>query len=140
MMAVNAEVQRVAQAEIDSVVGIDRLPDFIDRERLPYITALMKETIRFHSPSPTGIPHELTDDIYEGMYLPADCMVMGNIWQILYDPLMYPDPLKFNPSRFISKGKLDISKNDPSRFVFGFGRRTCPGRLFTEDSLWLMIA
>lgn len=54
MMALNAEVQRMAQAEIDSVVGSDRLPDFIDRERLPYITAVMKETLRFHSPSPTG--------------------------------------------------------------------------------------
>ncbi|KAF7377007.1 Cytochrome P450 [Mycena sanguinolenta] len=54
MMALNEGVQRTAQAEIDSVVGSDRLPDFIDRERLPYITAVMKEVLRFHPPAPTG--------------------------------------------------------------------------------------
>ncbi|KAK6978085.1 cytochrome P450, partial [Favolaschia claudopus] len=141
MMALHEDVQRKAQDEIDSVVGTDRLPDFNDRERLPYITAVMKESLRFHSPAPTGIPHELSqDDIYEGMYIPAGCMVMGNIWQLLHDPVMYPDPFTFNPSRFITDGNLDCTTNDPSRFVFGFGRRVCPGRLFTEDSLWLMTA
>ncbi|KAJ7152979.1 cytochrome P450 [Mycena filopes] len=141
MMALNEDVQRLAQAEIDAVVGTDRLPDFIDRERLPYVTAVMKEVLRFHSPAPTGIPHELTeDDWYEGMFLPAGSMVMGNIWQILHDPLTYPDPFKFDPNRFISDGQLDCKTNDPSRFVFGFGRRVCPGRLFTEDSLWLTFA
>ncbi|KAJ7756757.1 cytochrome P450 [Mycena maculata] len=140
-MVLNEWVQHSAQTEIDSVVGSDRLPDFIDRERLPFITAIVKEVLRWHPPAPTGIPHRLTqDDIYEGMFLPAGSMVMGNIWQILHDPLMYPDPSKFDPNRYIVDGKLDCSNNDPSRYAFGFGRRACPGRLFTEDSLWLMIA
>ncbi|KAJ7320876.1 cytochrome P450 [Mycena albidolilacea] len=140
-MLLNEPVQGSAQREIDSVVGSDRLPDFIDRERLPFVTAVMKEVLRWHPPAPTGIPHELThDDMYEGMFLPAGSIVMANIWGLLHDPTMYPDPFTFDPSRFIRDGKLDCTKNDPSRFVFGFGRRACPGRLFTEDSLWLMIA
>ncbi|KAJ6544151.1 cytochrome P450 [Mycena capillaripes] len=140
-MVLNEAVQRLAQSEIDSVVGTDRLPDFIDRERLPFITAIMKEVLRWHPPAPTGIPHELTqDDIYQGMHIPAGSIVMGNIWGLVHDPQMYPDPFKFDPTRYISDGKFDCSKNDPSRFVFGFGRRACPGKLFTEDSLWLMIA
>ncbi|KAK7038507.1 cytochrome P450 [Favolaschia claudopus] len=143
MMALHPTIQLAAQIEIDSVLGgTHRLPDFSDRERLPYITAVMKECLRFHSPAPTGIPHELAqDDVYEGMWLPKGCMVMGNIWQLLHDPEMYPDPFTFNPGRFIDEeGKLDCTRNDPSRFAFGFGRRGCPGRLFTEDSLWLMTA
>lgn len=46
-MTVYPEVQRKAQAEIDSVVGKGRLPEFEDRDRLPYMSALMKEVLRF---------------------------------------------------------------------------------------------
>ena len=47
-MALNPDVQRKAQAELDRVVGNDRLPNFNDRERLPYIDALVKETLRWN--------------------------------------------------------------------------------------------
>ena len=48
-----------AQAELDSVIGTDRLPAFSDRERLPYVTAIMYETIRWHTVGPFGkcAPH-----------------------------------------------------------------------------------
>ena len=80
---------------------------------------------------------------------------------ILHDPVMYPEPEKFMPERFIKDGAFDCSKNDPSRAAFGFGRRyasikglfpelnltylnasssVCPGRPFAEDSLWLFVA
>ena len=48
------DVARRAQAEIDAVVGQDRLPSFSDRERLPYINALVLEVMRWHSVGPTG--------------------------------------------------------------------------------------
>jgi cytochrome P450 len=40
------EVQKKAQEEIDSVVGPDRLPDFSDKENLPYVNAVLKEVLR----------------------------------------------------------------------------------------------
>jgi cytochrome P450 len=40
------EIQRKAQAEVDSIVGSDRLPDFSDRENMPYLTAVLKEVVR----------------------------------------------------------------------------------------------
>jgi cytochrome P450 len=46
-MAMYPEVQRKAQAEIDSVVGNDRMPNFDDYESLPYVTAIMKEVLRW---------------------------------------------------------------------------------------------
>jgi cytochrome P450 len=53
-MAMHPDVQRKAQAEIDAVVGQDRLPDFSDRAKLPYVNAIVKETLRWHSILPLG--------------------------------------------------------------------------------------
>ena len=53
-MILSPDVVRKAQAEIDAVVGQDRLPGFADREKLPYINALVLEVIRWHSVTPTS--------------------------------------------------------------------------------------
>ncbi|RPD57314.1 cytochrome P450 [Lentinus tigrinus ALCF2SS1-7] len=141
-MILYPEIQKKGQEEIDRVVGSHRLPDYSDKDSLPYITAMMKETFRWHPPAPTGIPHKLrSDDVYKGMHIPGGAIVMGNVWGICHDPERYPDPMTYNPERFLREdGTFDCSTNDPSRFVFGFGRRVCPGKYFSEDSSWLMIA
>jgi cytochrome P450 len=54
MMALYPEVAQRAQAEIDSVVGRGRLPDFTDRESLPYVEALLQELMRMSPPTPLG--------------------------------------------------------------------------------------
>ena len=53
-MMQNPEVQRKAQEEIDSVIGNGRLPAMKDRESLPYINALLKETLRWYPIAPLG--------------------------------------------------------------------------------------
>jgi cytochrome P450 len=42
------EVQKKAQAEIDRVIGPNRLPDFTDEKSLPYVVAIVRETLRWH--------------------------------------------------------------------------------------------
>ena len=53
-MLKNPGVQLKAQAEIDSVLGFGTLPTFLDKEKLPYINAIMYETLRWHSTVPGG--------------------------------------------------------------------------------------
>ena len=80
-MAANPEVQKRAQEELDSVIGLGRLPTIEDKPSLPYITALMKECLRWRSVVPLSVPHVLTeDDEYKGYYLPKGSLVISNIW------------------------------------------------------------
>ena len=53
-MALNPDVLKRAQEEVDRVVGNDRLPSFSDRDNLPYINAVVKETLRWETVAPTG--------------------------------------------------------------------------------------
>jgi len=53
-MTLYPEVQARAQEEIDRVVGHDRLPDFGDRDNLPYVEAILMETLRWHPITPLG--------------------------------------------------------------------------------------
>lgn len=48
------EVMRKAQDEIDAEVGRERTPGFEDRDNLPYIRAIVRETLRWRPPGPLG--------------------------------------------------------------------------------------
>ena len=62
-MALHPHVQKTAQSEIDRVVGMDRLPGVEDRENLPYINAIVKESLRWFPVAPMGIAHCSDEDI-----------------------------------------------------------------------------
>ncbi|SJL07070.1 related to cytochrome P450 CYP2 subfamily [Armillaria ostoyae] len=80
-MLLYPEVQAKAQAEIDAVIGDDRLPRFDDREHLPYINALVLEVTRWHTIGPTGIPHCVTEDVVQSDYfIPKGFLILANIW------------------------------------------------------------
>ena len=80
-MALNPSVTKKAQAELDSVLGGGRLPDFSDQVDLPYISAIIKELLRWGCPTPIGVPKRVTeDDIYNGYLIPAGATVVENTW------------------------------------------------------------
>lgn len=130
------EVQTRAQAEIDAIIGHERLPGIADIEKLPFTNALLKEVIRWCSPvtAGQGVPHRLRrDDYYHGYLIPKDTTVIVNIRAILHDSSLYNSPDSFKPERFLGLAP----ERDPSDFVFGFGRRVCPGSDFALTSLFL---
>ncbi|PLB51998.1 putative cytochrome P450 oxidoreductase [Aspergillus steynii IBT 23096] len=159
-MQIYPEVQHKAQEEIDRVVGPERLPNSKDRENLPYIDALVKETLRWKPVAPMGLPHTSTaDDIFEGYSIPRGATLLPNVWSVTllsplalypssnevnrfftHDPATYSDPMTFNPDRFLSSDKNLTPEFDPHRFAFGFGRRVCPGRFLADSMIFLTIA
>ena len=77
-MALFPEAQRKAQAELDHVVGPNRLPDFSDLGNLPYITALAMETMRWMPIVPFGGTHSvITDDNYKGFHIPKGTILVA---------------------------------------------------------------
>ncbi|KAH9841064.1 cytochrome P450 [Rhodofomes roseus] len=119
-------VQTKAQAEIDGVVGNERLPSITDRPSLPYVRSVIAEVYRWFPAAPQAIPHALRqEDVYKGYLLPKSSIIIPNIWGMLHDPSAFPQPEKFEPERF---GYSDGEMRKVTDLLFGFGRRFAPGR------------
>ncbi|KAF5319921.1 hypothetical protein D9611_011015 [Ephemerocybe angulata] len=141
LMALYPEVQKRAQAEIDDVVGLGNIPSIEDRDKLPYMTAILREVFRWQCEFPLGVPHATTaDDIYDGYFIPKGTLVMVNACHLLKDPECYADPEEFLPERHIKDGQIEPNVLDPYSAAFGFGRRICPGRHLALDSLHVMMS
>ncbi|GJE96483.1 cytochrome P450 [Phanerochaete sordida] len=135
------EAQVAAQQELDRVLSRKRLPTIEDQAALPQVTAVVLELLRWHCVVPLGISHLTTaDDEYGGYFIPAGSVVIGNSWAMLHDPSAFPDPERFDPSRFLATDGSLRSDAPSVTPAFGFGRRICPGRHFARDFLWLAIA
>jgi cytochrome P450 len=80
-MLLNPDAQRRAQAEIDEVIGHERLPTLADRARLPYLEACIKESLRWHPLTPEGMAHKAREDgVYNGYVIPKGTVLIPNVW------------------------------------------------------------
>ncbi|KIK76980.1 hypothetical protein PAXRUDRAFT_835149 [Paxillus rubicundulus Ve08.2h10] len=137
-MVLYPRVQAKAQQEIDAVIGSERLPNFTDRPSLPYVEAVLRETLRWHPVAPLGISHAaLDDDTYRGYFIPKGMTLVPNVWAMTRNETKYPNASDFIPERFIdTSGRLNTDTVD---FIWGFGRRICAGRHVADTSLWAGI-
>ncbi|KAF7346388.1 O-methylsterigmatocystin oxidoreductase [Mycena sanguinolenta] len=134
-MAIHPDAQKKAQAEIDTVIGTHRLPEFEDRASLPYVEALYREVMRWKPVFPLGVAHASSaDDVYNTYFIPKGTTVISNIWAMTHDESIYLEPEQFNPDRFFTAdGKLN---DDDTILAFGFGRRICVGSHTADASVW----
>jgi cytochrome P450 len=138
----NPAVFRKARAEIDRVIGTDRLPSLKDRDNpeLRYIEYLVEEIGRWRPLSAVGVPHKsLKDDVYNGMLIPKGSHVYFNAWAMSRDENIYRNPELFNPDRYRSVEE----GGDGEPFLqapFGFGRRVCVGKHLAQASVWIVVA
>ncbi|KAG6354440.1 hypothetical protein INS49_004457 [Diaporthe citri] len=136
-MSVFPDVQKRAQQEIDDVVGRSRLPRLEDRTNLLYINAVVKESLRWLPSAPLGVPRAAqADDELRGFRIPKGAILLPSTWWFTRDPAVYHEPEQFMPERFLAP----FEEPDPAGFVFGFGRRICPGRRLAESESTLFLA
>ncbi|XP_077253947.1 cytochrome P450 93A3-like [Tasmannia lanceolata] len=128
----NPTVLEKARKEIDSVVGKSRLVEESDIPNLPYVQAIIKETLRLHPASPISL-RECSQDCKIGGYdILAKSMLFINVWAIGRDPKYWDNPLKFRPERFMpsdenGRNPIDLRGQHYHLLPFGSGRRGCPG-------------
>ncbi|KAL3691707.1 hypothetical protein R1sor_005358 [Riccia sorocarpa] len=124
----NPHVMEKAQAEMDSMVGKERLVEESDLPNLPYLNAIVKETFRLHPVAALLPAHMSMEDCeIQGYKIPAKTRLLVNIHAIQRDPEVYERPLDFYPERFLGSEK-DVHGLDFDLLPFGSGRRMCPGK------------
>ncbi|QRV89148.1 cytochrome P450 family protein [Ceratobasidium sp. AG-Ba] len=165
-MTLYPDVQAKAHTEVSNYMrqrpisdGISRMILPEDRPNLPYTSALVREVLRWR-PIVNIVPHHSGDrddcNVVSGgkVYrIPARSTVVANIWRVLplnptkiiphvlprkmlHDPEMYPEPDRFNPERYL----VNSPSPEPESYVFGFGRRICPGLHIAQQSMWITIS
>ncbi|KAL0736218.1 hypothetical protein Bca4012_012428 [Brassica carinata] len=130
-LVLNPNVQAKLRDEVRTAVSDRAEVSDADLAKLPYLNAVLKETLRLHPPGPLLSWARLsTSDVQlsNGMVVPKGTTAMVNMWAITHDPTVWSDPLQFNPERFIGNADVDIRGGDLRLAPFGAGRRVCPGK------------
>lgn len=110
-------ILKKAQEAVDEAIGRDRLPEFDDITRIPYITAMIREAFRWRTVAPVAIPHAVVkDDFYEGYFIPKGTTVFALSHYIHQDEELYPKPDEFRHERFLNE---DGQLNDLPHAGFG---------------------
>ncbi|XP_020220266.2 beta-amyrin 24-hydroxylase [Cajanus cajan] len=128
----NPHVFKKAREEIDAVVGNTRLVKESDIPKLPYLQAVVKETLRLHPPTPIFAREAMRACQVDGYDIPANSTIMISTWAIGRDKSYWDKPLEYNPERFLladdpGKARIDVRGQYYQLLPFGSGRRSCPG-------------
>jgi len=131
------DVQERVQAELDSVVGVNRTPSNSDKANLPYTEATIMEIQRHANIVPLGVQHFTSKDVnVDGQIIPAGTMIQTMMAEIMKGD-HWGDGKVFRPERFLdSDGKV---KKDEHFIPFLTGKRQCLGETMAKTELFLFF-
>lgn len=133
------EAMTKAKNELSQVVGKSNTFDENHIENLPYLQAVIKETLRLHPPVPFLVPRKAIQDAnFMGYQIPKNTQVFVNAWAIGRDPACWDDPSSFKPERFLGS-KIDYKGQHYELIPFGAGRRMCAGIPLAHRMLHLVL-
>jgi cytochrome P450 len=136
----NPKAMRKAQEEVRNLFGNKGFVHEDDVQQLPYLKAVVKETMRLQPTAPLLIPRETTKECCVGGYeIPAKTLVYVSAWAVGRDPEAWENPYEFNPDRFLGSS-IDLKGNDFELIPFGAGRRICPGIFIALATVELSLA
>ncbi|KAL5809387.1 hypothetical protein ACOSQ3_030078 [Xanthoceras sorbifolium] len=136
----NPESMEKTKEELDRVVGRNRKVDEKDIDELPYLKAVVKETLTLSPPIPLLLPRNTMQETkFMGYLIPKDTQVFVNTWAIGRDPECWEDPMSFKPERFLGSN-IEFKGQNFELLPFGSGRRICVGIALVERVLHLGVA
>ncbi|KAL3850527.1 hypothetical protein ACJIZ3_012409 [Penstemon smallii] len=123
------EIQQKLRTEMDTILGPGVQITEPDTTKLPYLQAVIKETLRLRMAIPLLVPHmNLHDAKLHGYDIPAESKILVNAWWLANNPAHWKKPEEFRPERFLEEeANVETSGNDFRYLPFGAGRRSCPG-------------
>jgi cytochrome P450 len=135
LLAQHAEVAHTMHEELRSVLG-GRLPTADDVPLLSYTRAVIAESMRLYPPA-WAIGREVASDCEIGGYqLARGAVVLISQWVVHRDERFWPEPQKFDPTRWLSKS----DRPRYAYFPFGGGQRACIGESFAWMEAILLLA
>ena len=140
-LADSPDVQKRAHEEVDRVLGGGAPDDAVTKAELPYVDALIKETMRIH-PVVYAVGRVLTKPrTIGGWTLPAQHAAILSIYLTHHDPILWPHPERFDPERFLGTREGPGNRVTPyTYFPFGGGVRRCIGMAFAMYEMRIVIA
>ncbi|KAL0298001.1 UNVERIFIED_CONTAM: Trans-cinnamate 4-monooxygenase [Sesamum angustifolium] len=136
------EIQKKLRDEIDTVIGPGVPLTEPDTYKLPYLQAVIKETLRLRMAIPLLVPHmNLHDATLAGYDIPAESKILVNAWWLANNPAHWKNPEEFRPERFLEEeSSVEANGNDFRYLPFGVGRRSCPGIILALPILGITLA
>ncbi len=142
LMAQHPEVQEKVFAEASSVFGTafaDARPTASEiYERLPYCQRVVSEALRMYPPVWVTARTAKISYAYRGMAIPAGSLLLVPQIAIHRDARWYPEPMHFNPDRFLPEASAARPRH--AYFPFGAGSRICIGENFAWMEAVLVLA
>ncbi|XP_073142517.1 trans-cinnamate 4-monooxygenase-like [Henckelia pumila] len=135
------EIQKKLRNEIVTVLGPGAPVTEPELHKLPYLQAVVKETLRLRMAIPLLVPHmNLHDAKLSGYDIPAESKILVNAWWLANNPETWKKPEEFRPERFLEEeSKVDSNGNDFRYLPFGAGRRSCPGIILALPILGITL-
>lgn len=128
-----------AKHELNSVIGSNEKLEESSIDNLPYLQAIIKETLRLHAPIPFLVPRKAAHDTdFMGYHILKDTQLFVNAWAIGRDPECWENPNSFEPERFLGS-KVDYRGQHFELIPFGGGRRMCVGVPLAHRVLHLVL-
>ena len=137
LLAQNPDVVAELRREVETVLG-DRAPTLADIPRLAYTQQVVEESMRLYPPVWAFERQALQDDVIAGYQVPKGTIVGVSPYVLHRRPELFPDPLRFDPSRF-DKAKVK-ERNKHAYLPFGGGPRTCIGNMFALMEMQIVLA
>ncbi|CAN6333795.1 unnamed protein product [Urochloa humidicola] len=135
----NPRAMRNLQKELRTVLGSKPEVEDSDIDWLPYLRAVIKETLRLHPVVPMlSYKAEATVEV-QGYTIPEGSNVVVNVWAIHHSADVWPEPFKFMPERFLMHKEIDYFGRSFEFLPFGSGRHICLGLPLANRMLPVML-